>query len=289
MGLATQTRDKAQRNDSQATTRRHAKTSPHNGRTSPAHNATQDREYLTLAARATNDAIRVWDVANGGLSWPQGLDSLLGYEESIVSNEIDFWQRHLHPDDRTRTTGSVRDALSQERCEHWSGEYRFRQVDGTYLLLLERALIVRDAAGKAVSWVGSLMDITARKQLQDQLCRSQRMEAFGQLAGGVAHDFNNFLTTILGYSDMLLSELSVKGSLAKHIGEIKSAASRASALTAQLLAFSRKHPLAPCVLEVNSLPRIAPRQAVQRPLDFHLFVRGHLSPVHTEVTAGRKF
>ncbi|MFL6539874.1 MAG: ATP-binding protein [Chthoniobacterales bacterium] len=253
MGLATQTRDKAQRNDSQATTRRHAKTSPHNGRTSPAHNATQDREYLTLAARATNDAIRVWDVANGGLSWPQGLDSLLGYDESIVSNEIDFWQRHLHPDDRTRTTGSVRDALSQERCEHWSGEYRFRQVDGTYLLLLERALIVRDAAGKAVSWVGSLMDITARKQLQDQLCRSQRMEAFGQLAGGVAHDFNNFLTTILGYSDMLLSELSVKGSLAKHIGEIKSAASRASALTAQLLAFSRKHPLAPCVLEVNSL------------------------------------
>jgi CheY-like chemotaxis protein len=79
------------------------------------------------------------------------------------------------------------------------------------------------------------------------------MEAFGQLAGGVAHDFNNFLTTILGYSDLLLDELGMKGAIANHIGEIRSAAGRASVLTAQLLAFSRKHPLAPCILEVNTL------------------------------------
>jgi nitrogen-specific signal transduction histidine kinase/ActR/RegA family two-component response regulator len=96
------------------------------------------------------------------------------------------------------------------------------------------------------------MDVTARKQLQDQLSRSQKMDAFGQLAGGVAHDFNNFLTTILGYSDLLLGEMKMKGAVADHIAEIRNAASRASALTTQLLAFSRKHPLAPRVLEVNS-------------------------------------
>jgi CheY-like chemotaxis protein len=79
------------------------------------------------------------------------------------------------------------------------------------------------------------------------------MEAFGQLAGGVAHDFNNFLTTILGYSDLLLSTSNVKGQLASHIGEIRKAANRASALTGQLLAFSRKHPLDTRVLEVNTL------------------------------------
>jgi nitrogen-specific signal transduction histidine kinase len=97
------------------------------------------------------------------------------------------------------------------------------------------------------------MNITARKQLQDQLVRSQKMEAFGQLAGGVAHDFNNFLTTILGYSDLLLDELEMKGEIAGHIREIRAAAGRASALTGQLLAFSRKHPLAPAVVDVNSL------------------------------------
>ena len=79
------------------------------------------------------------------------------------------------------------------------------------------------------------------------------MEAFGQLAGGVAHDFNNFLTTILGYSDLLLDELGMKGAIADHISEIRNAAGRASVLTAQLLAFSRKHPLEPCVVDVNSL------------------------------------
>src|SRR5207244_11421364 len=138
------------------------------------------------------------------------------------------------------------------QSSHWTGEYRCRHSDGSYLDLLERAYIVRDSLGRPVQLIGSLMNITARKQLQDQLVRSQKMEAFGQLAGGVAHDFNNFLTTILGYSDLLLNELKMKGEVAEHIGEIRSAASRASVLTAQLLAFSRKHPLAPRVIEVNS-------------------------------------
>ncbi|HEX4641721.1 MAG TPA: ATP-binding protein [Chthoniobacterales bacterium] len=79
------------------------------------------------------------------------------------------------------------------------------------------------------------------------------MEAFGQLAGGVAHDFNNFLTTIMGYSDLLLNELDTKDEIAEHIREIRGAAGRASALTGQLMAFSRKHPLAPAVVDVNSL------------------------------------
>jgi nitrogen-specific signal transduction histidine kinase len=97
------------------------------------------------------------------------------------------------------------------------------------------------------------MDVTARKQLQDQLCRSQKMEAFGQLAAGVAHDFNNFLTTILGYGDLLLHERQIKGMLADHVKEIRAAATRASALTQQLLAFSRRQPLEPVVVEVNSI------------------------------------
>ena len=104
----------------------------------------------------------------------------------------------------------------------------------------------------AQRFVGSLMDITARKQLQDQVLRSQKMEAFGQLAGGVAHDFNNFLTTILGYSDLALDSLGTKSKAARHVIEIREAAGRAATLTSQLMAFSRKNPLEPRVVEVNS-------------------------------------
>jgi two-component system, cell cycle sensor histidine kinase and response regulator CckA len=211
----------------------------------------ESTQYLALAARATNDALRDWDVGSGRVHWPHGLESLLGYKASAAAAEIGFWQKHVHPDDRARAALGIREAL--DHAEHWSGEYRFRHADGRYLHLLERATIVRDEEGQAQRFVGSLMDITARKQLQDQLCRSQKMEAFGQLASGVAHDFNNFLTTILGYSDLLLGECATKGHIASHLREIRSAAGRASTLTAQLLAFSRKQPLEPRVLEVNSL------------------------------------
>jgi two-component system, cell cycle sensor histidine kinase and response regulator CckA len=209
-------------------------------------------QHFALAAQATNDAVRVWTVATGALSWPQGLESLLGYPSSLATDDIGFWQKQLHPQDRARAAASIRDALASS-ADHWTGEYRFRHRDGSYLDLLERACIVRDSLGRPVQFVGSLMNITARKQLQDQLVRSQKMEAFGQLAGGVAHDFNNYLTTILGYSDLLLDELEMKGEIADHIREIRGAAARASSLTGQLLAFSRKHPLAPAVVDVNTL------------------------------------
>src|SRR5947209_12687846 len=210
-------------------------------------------DYFAIVARATNDAVRDWDVRSNGLSWPQGLERLLGYDPSTTEcNDIGFWQKNLHPADRARIASSIRDTFGSS-SDHWSGEYRFRRVDGDYINVLERALILRAHDGTAQRLIGSLMDVTARKQLQDQLCRSQKMEAFGQLAAGLAHDFNNFLTTILGYSDLLLHELKIKGQLATHVAEIRSAAGRASTLTQQLLAFSRKQPLAPKVLEINSI------------------------------------
>ena len=208
-------------------------------------------DYSEFAARATNDAIRDWNVKTGELCWPQGLTSLLGYAAS-AENQLSFWQKNVHPADRTRASASIREALAGTG-DHWSGEYRFRRADGTDINILERALILRDNDGAASRLIGSMMDVTARKQLQDQLCRSQRMEAFGQLAAGVAHDFNNFLTTILGYGDLLLHERQIKGTLADHVTEIRAAAGRASALTQQLLAFSRRQPMEAVVVEVNSI------------------------------------
>ena len=213
----------------------------------------QGDNYLALVTRATNDAVRDWNVKSGALAWPQGLRSLLGYGNSSGEcDKISFWVKNVYPGDRSRIAASIQEALDGI-ANHWSGEYRFRCADGNHINVLERALILRAADGSAERVVASMMDVTARKQLQDQLCRSQKMEAFGQLAGGVAHDFNNFLTTILGYSDLLLDERQIKGALAEHVTEIRAAAGRGSALTQQLLAFSRRQPREPAVVEVNSI------------------------------------
>jgi len=212
----------------------------------------KDADYRQLVARATKDAVRDWNLANDALTWPQGLDTLLGYSPGKSDQTIAFWQRQIHGSDRSRTAAFIRDAI-KSKAEYWSGEYRFRHAKGHYLQVLERALIVRDSNGQAVRLIGVLMDVTARKQLHDQLSHSQKMEAFGQLAGGVAHDFNNFLTAILGYSDLLVAEVDGRGTGAKYLSEIRSAAGRAASLTKQLLTFSRREPLEPRVLNVNKL------------------------------------
>lgn len=203
-------------------------------------------------ARATKDAIRDWDLATGALTWHQGLETLLGFPDVAARTTIEFWRDHLHPADRARIERSVEEAI-RGKADGWSGEYQIERGDKSYIRVLERAFIVRDENDEAVRLVGALMDVTTRKHLQDQLSRSQKMEAFGQLAGGVAHDFNNFLTTILGYSDLVVAEVEGRGAVAKYISEIRGAAGRAASLTQQLLAFSRRQPLEPRVLEVNEV------------------------------------
>jgi nitrogen-specific signal transduction histidine kinase/CheY-like chemotaxis protein len=106
--------------------------------------------------------------------------------------------------------------------------------------------------------------VTERKHLEEQFRQAQKMEAVGRLAGGVAHDFNNMLTLILGYSDLMLQTLAPASPQFTALGEIKRAAERAAALTRQLLAFSRKQVIAPRVLDVNAL--VANMDKMLRPL-----------------------
>ena len=121
-----------------------------------------------------------------------------------------------------------------------------------------RTTCVRDDEGRIVSTLSSGNDVTvrneaveARRALEDQYRQAQKMEAVGRLAGGVAHDFNNLLTVILGYCELLLSDADLAEPHHADIVEIQLAGARASGMTRQLLAFSRKEIIEPVLLDLN--------------------------------------
>ncbi|WP_439628546.1 ATP-binding protein [Gemmata sp.] len=108
--------------------------------------------------------------------------------------------------------------------------------------------LLRDGSLLGLTW-----DVTEWRAVEAQYRQAQKMEAFGQLAGGVAHDFNNLLTVINGFTDLLLEGLPAGGALREAAGEVRNAGERAAALTAQLLAFSRKSIVEPKVLDLNDV------------------------------------
>ncbi len=126
-------------------------------------------------------------------------------------------------------------------------EILFKRVDGSTFWGLASVTGVAGPDGKPQYFDGAITDITARKQLEEQLRQAQKMEAVGRLAGGVAHDFNNLLTAITGYADSLLDVLPADGAAHHDAREIANAADRAATLTRQLLAYSRQQTLTPKV------------------------------------------
>ena len=137
--------------------------------------------------------------------------------------------------------------------ESWSGRLINRAKHGR--LFTEDATIspVVNAFGTVINYVAVKRDVTLELELQEQLHQSQKMDAIGRLAGGVAHDFNNMLMVIVSYADLLASGLEEGDPLLKHTDQILRAAQRSSALTRQLLAFSRKQVLSPQIVACNAI------------------------------------
>ncbi len=175
---------------------------------------------------------------------------LFGYdspEEVLGRNVIDWFA----PEDRER---AVEDLSRLPEVGRLLGiEFRVLRSDGSTILIELSLAVVNDASGRPFRLVGSIRDITASRMLEDQLRQSQRIEAVGRLAGGVAHDFNNLLTAILGYCDLMKSDIPEGSNLAQDLGEIWAAAEKAAELTRQLLAFSRRQALQPRTVSLNQI------------------------------------
>jgi PAS domain S-box-containing protein len=152
-----------------------------------------------------------------------------------------------------RTDKAVLSRLRQDLGQGavFAGETINYRKDGTEFDLEWQIAPLRNAAGKITHFVAIQHDITGRKKLEAQLFQSQKLETVGKLAGGIAHEFNSILTAIIGQSELLLNALPAGSPLAKNTAEITKAATRAAALTRQLLAYGRKQFLQPENLDLN--------------------------------------
>jgi len=192
-----------------------------------------------------------YDNARGRMLWSDELFRITERDPSVGAPSIsEFWQG-VHPDDLPALRGAIEDTI--KRSVPLDLDFRFKSLSGSFKYLHAIGRPVMDAKGFVVKVLGTVMDMTERRHIEDELRQAQKMEAVGRLAGGVAHDFNNLLGIIIGYAELALAEVGPGSTIRKKIEPITKAATRAASLTAQLLAFSRKQVLKPEVLSLNSV------------------------------------
>lgn len=209
-------------------------------------------ERFRLVAKAAGHAVWEWDIGRDTQWWSEGLREIFGHEPHSPEEVLTIWRTNVHPEDEPRVMAAVNRLRSGEK-EALQEQYRFRRADGSWAIVEDRAFVIRDSSGKVTRVLGSVTDVSERLQLEEHLRQAQKMEAVGQLTGGVAHDFNNLLTIMMGSAQILSEKLSDRPHLQRLAQMSVNAADRGAELTSRLLAFSRKQPLEPRVLDVGHL------------------------------------
>jgi two-component system, cell cycle sensor histidine kinase and response regulator CckA len=157
------------------------------------------------------------------------------------------------PDDFTDAESARRVIAALRSVGDFQGELAWRRRDGTSYAIILTANALRDADGKLTHMIASFLDISDAKRMQEQLHQAQKMESVGRLAGGIAHDFNNLLTVMRGYLDLAVLGLDANAQLRLDLDEVIKAVTSATALTRQLLSFSRGQVIVPQLLDLNEV------------------------------------
>jgi signal transduction histidine kinase/CheY-like chemotaxis protein len=207
----------------------------------------QSEERYALAMEGANEGHFDWNFEQGAAFLSPQMKLLHGRSviAPVTTREAWLATLEIHPDDVARLEAAVRDHF-EGRADRYEAEYRVRHPDGEWHWLQARGRCIRDPSGKLHRFVGSAIDITARKnaeaekeRLELQLRQSQKMEAMGTLAGGIAHDFNNILGAILGYGELAQKATAEDSVVRRYLDNVMHAGGRAKALVERILAFSR--------------------------------------------------
>jgi signal transduction histidine kinase len=180
----------------------------------------------------------------------EGVEAITGFSPDAFVTDPDFGSSRIHPEDLAGVVASVSAAV---QTGAYACEYRWLCADGNYRWLADQGVLAPGDDHSEPQIFGVIMDATERHELEARLAQAHKMEAVGQLTGGVAHDFNNLLTVVLGNIDIMArrSEDGMKRAL--RIDAIRQAAERGRDLTRQLLAFSRRQNLQPVTVDVRRL------------------------------------
>ncbi len=195
-------------------------------------------ELLRMSAAISQivEAVIITDPASDILYVNPSFEHMSGYtREEVLGKNPRLWKSDRHDEEFYR---KLWDGLLNDGW--WSGRFYNKKKDGTIYTVDATISAVRDASGDVVNYIAVQRDITKEIALEEMVRQSQKMDAVGRLAGGVAHDLNNILQTIFGFSSVLLLGPKTTEELHADVYEIQQAARRASDLTQQLLTFSRK-------------------------------------------------
>jgi PAS domain S-box-containing protein len=196
-----------------------------------------------------------------------------GRNADALHPDSDWLVESVHAEDRERRIAF----LTKMRSEPAEETFRIIRPDGAVRWIHDRAFLVYDPEGKPYRVAAIAEDITPRRDLEEQLRQAHKMEAVGRLAGGIAHDFNNILMIIGGYSQMLLDDHSIEHRIRDRLEQILHASNRASILTRQLLAFSRRQVLQPTLVNLNHLLTNM-KALLVRVIGEHIIIETELDP-----------
>lgn len=167
------------------------------------------------------------------------------------------------------------------------GQLPLRVSDGSIRIVFISITTLSDSEGHFDGAQGELNDVTETSLLEERLAQSQKMEAVGRFAGGIAHDFNNILTAIIGYSNLLGEEIGGNDAAIADLDGIRNSASKASALTRQLLVFSRRQPVMPREIDLNAVvsdTEVLLRRLVNGSIAFRISLESELPSIFADST-----